>query len=135
MNMKHLILAAAAVVAAPVAAHAQLVEKAFAKAAVAGRTSTLDAFYAVKLDCAPLEWVDVRVVEPPHNGKAVVSKGTVLMYYPETNPRKSCNGKPIEGMRLLYTPNDNAQGDDRIVIEIVNSSGQNLKYTYDIPVK
>jgi hypothetical protein len=55
MNMKLLILAAAAVVAAPLAAHAQLVEKAFAKAAVAGRTSTLDAFYAVKLDCAPLE--------------------------------------------------------------------------------
>jgi hypothetical protein len=53
----------------------------------------------------------------------------------ETNPRKSCNGKPIEGMRLLYTPNDNAQGDDRIIIEIVNSSGQNLKYTYDITVK
>jgi hypothetical protein len=127
MKMKHLILAAAAVVTTPVAAHAQLVEKAFAKAAVAGRTSTLDAFYGVKLDCVPIEWVDVRVVEPPHNGKAVVSKGTVLMHYPDSNPRKGCNGKPIEGMRLLYTPNDNAQGDDRIVIEIINSSGQNLK--------
>jgi hypothetical protein len=135
MKIKHLVLAAAAVLATPVAAHAQLVEKAFAKAAVAGRTSTLDAYYGVKLDCVPIEWIDVRVVEPPQNGKAVVSKGTVVMYYAETNPRKSCNGKPIEAMRLLYSPNEGAQGDDRIVIEIVNSSGQNLKYTYDITVK
>ena len=54
---------------------------------------------------------------------------------PTASADLACNGKPIEGMRLLYTPNDNAQGDDRIVIEIVNSSGQNLKYTYDITVK
>jgi hypothetical protein len=50
-------------------------------------------------------------------------------------PRKSCNSKPVEGQRLLYTLNDNMQGDDRIVVEVINSSGQNLKYTYDITVK
>jgi hypothetical protein len=135
MKINALVLAAAVALAAPVTAHAQMVEKAFSKAAVAGRTSTLDAYYGVKLDCAPIDWVDVRIVEPPQNGKAVVSKGSVLMYYPDTNPRKTCNGKPVEGQRLQYTPNENAQGDDRIVVEVVNSSGQNLKYTYDITVK
>jgi hypothetical protein len=135
MTIKYLLLAVTVAVAAPVTAHAQMVEKAFSKTAVAGRTSTLDSYYAVKLDCAPIEWVEVRIVEPPQNGKAVVSKGSVLMYYPDTNPRKSCNGKPVDGQRLMYTPNDNAQGDDRIVVEVINSSGQNLKYTYDITVK
>jgi hypothetical protein len=135
MRIRHFVIAASVALATPIAAHAQAIEKAFSKAAVAGRTSALDAYYGVTLDCTPIDWVDVRIVESPQSGKAVVSKGTVLMYYPETNARKVCNGKPTVGQRLLYTPNENAQGEDRIVVEVINSSGQNLKYTYDITVK
>ena len=80
MRIRHFVIAATVALATPVAAHAQTIEKAFSKAAVAGRTSALDAYYGVTLDCTPIDWVDVRIVEPPQSGKAVVSKGTVLMY-------------------------------------------------------
>ena len=46
------------------------------------------------------------------------------MYYSEENPRKSCNGKPVEAIRLMYTPNEDARGDDRVVVEVVYSSGE-----------
>jgi hypothetical protein len=135
MKITRLLLAATAVFAASVTAHAQPLEKTFPKAAVAGRTSHLDSYYAVKLDCTPVDWADVRIAQQPQNGKAVTSKGSVLMYYSEENPRKSCNGKPVEAIRLMYTPNDDARGDDRIVVEVVYSSGESRRFTYELTVK
>ena len=128
-------LLAATAVLASLTAHAQPLEKTFPKAAVAGRTSHLDSYYAVKLDCTPVDWTDVRIVQQPQNGKAAVSKGSVQMYYSDDNPRKSCNGKPVEAMRLMYTPNEDARGDDRIVVEVVYSSGESRGFTYELTVK
>jgi len=135
MKITHLLLPATAALASSVAAHAQPLEKTYPKTAVAGRTSQLDFYYAVKLDCSPLDWSDVRIVQQPENGKAEISKGAVLMYYSDENPRKSCNGKSTVAMRLMYTPNENARGDDRIVVEVIYSSGESRKFTYQITVK
>ena len=69
MKITRLLLAATAVLAASVAVHAQPLEKTFPKSAVAGRTSHLDSYYAVKLDCTPVDWADVRIVQQPQTAK------------------------------------------------------------------
>src|SRR5437660_1169305 len=69
-KIAQLLLAGMAVIGMPMTAQAQTVEKVYSKAAVPGRTSTFDAYYGVKLDCTPIEWTDVRIVEQPQKCKA-----------------------------------------------------------------
>jgi hypothetical protein len=135
MKANRTILAAAALLCMPFVALAQTVdEKSFSKTAIAGKASIFDVYYAVKLDCTPIEWVEVRIVQQPESGKAEISRGSVLMQYPDANPRKSCNGKPTMAKRLVYTPDKKATGEDKVVVEVVTSSGSSYRRVYDITV-
>jgi hypothetical protein len=135
MTKNRVMLVAAALLCGPIVAQAQdMDEKAFPKTSISGKASTFDSYYAVKLDCTPLDWVEVRIVQQPENGKAEIVKGTVLMQYPDANPRKSCNGKPTMAKRLVFTPGKKAIGEDKIVVEVVTSAGGSFRRVYDVTV-
>ena len=130
-----MLIAAATVLCGTMVAQAQMTDvKTYHKTAVAGKESTFDFFYAVKLDCTPIDWMEVRIVQQPDMGKAEITKGTVLMQYSDANPRKTCNGKPTMGHLLVFTPSKKAQGDDKIVVEVVTSTGGSFRRVYDVTV-
>jgi hypothetical protein len=77
-----MLIAAATVLCGTMVAQAQMADvKTYYKTAVAGKESTFDFFYAVKLDCTPIDWMEVRIVQQPDMGKAEITKGTVLMQW------------------------------------------------------
>ena len=77
--------------------------------------------------------MEVRIVQQPDMGKAEITEGTVLMQYPDANPR-TCNGKSTMGYLLVYTPSKKVTGEDKIVVEVVTSSGGSFRRVYDVTV-
>ena len=110
-------------------------ENTIEKYAISGRKSTLSPYYSAKLNCTPADWQEVTITQEPQHGKARLIEQTLIMQYPTNNPRSSCNGKSIRGKVLEYTPEKDYKGSDQIVVELVNDTGQLLKFDYKITVK
>jgi hypothetical protein len=103
--------------------------------AVAGKKSNLGSFFSLKLDCTPVDWVDVRVTKAPDNGEAKMVEGNTFPNYTAPNPRVKCNEKSIKGHLLEYTPHKGYAGADRVEVEMISSEGTRALYTIKISVK
>jgi hypothetical protein len=57
------------------------------------------------------------------------------MTYGKDNVRSSCNGKSIKSKTLEYVPSQDYKGADEIVVEAINSAGQQVINTYKMTVK
>ena len=105
-----------------------------AMGAIAGRQTTFGDLYGVTADCVPLNWYEIIITQTPQHGQAhVVSKDEVVSYL-DSNPRKTCNGKPITAKALIYTPDKDYAGGDMIAIQRVSSNGVLENVTYHITV-
>ena len=105
------------------------------KYTISGRKSVFGQYYSVKLNCTPADWTEVTITQEPLHGKAKLVEQLATMQYAKTNPRSSCNGKSIKAKALEYTADKDYKGSDQIVVELVNDTGQLLKFDYKITVK
>jgi hypothetical protein len=105
------------------------------KYSIAGKKSVFGDFYSVKLNCTPSDWQDVKISKAPLNGTAKIFDRTAVIQFAQSNPRSSCNGKTIKAKSLEYTPHYEFKGNDEIVVEAINDSGQMNTYTYKITVR
>ena len=105
------------------------------KYTISGRKSVFHQYYSVKLNCTPADWTEVTITQEPMHGKAKLIDQLATMQYSNTNPRSSCNGKSIKAKALEYIADKDYKGSDQIVVELVNDTGQLLKFDYKITVK
>lgn len=103
--------------------------------AIGGRKSIFAYYYALKMDCSPAAWQDVKLSKSPDNGEAKLKEAMTIINYSAPNPRVKCNGKSTKSMSLEYTPNKGYTGNDLIEVEMINDAGQRNTYTYNITVK
>lgn len=103
--------------------------------AISGKKSSFGTYYAVKLNCAPSDWMEVSITQQPEHGVAKLIDQMVIIQFSKANPRSSCNGKSINGKVLEFTPNKDYKGADEITVELINDSGQFIKYNYKVTVK
>jgi len=145
--MKKIILAAALLTLATVVSNAQQVvdntqntnafnrEYTSQRFAISGRKSVLGYFYGLKPDCAPVEWMEVKIAQAPENGEAKLVDANTLPTYPAPNPRVKCNDRSVQSRALEYTPTKGYVGADYIEVESIDSSGGRSVYKLDITVK
>ena len=104
--------------------------------AVQGKKSILGSYYSLKMDCTPTEWQDVKILKAPDNGEAkLVENYPTFANYNPPNPRTKCNGEKIKATAMEYTPTKGYVGEDAIVAEVINDSGQRSVLKYAIVVK
>jgi len=103
--------------------------------AIAGKKSTLSAFYSLKPDCAPVDWVEVKITKSPENGEAKLVDGNTRANYTAPNPRVKCNDKSTKARVLEYIPTKGYAGPDAIEVELIDSTGARVLYTFNITVK
>lgn len=102
--------------------------------AVSGRTSTLNAFFSLKADCSPMEWIEAFPTTAPEHGKIELVEGVTRPNYVASNPRTVCNGKDVKATLLNYTPFKEYVGPDVVEIELVDSGGAHVKYRFEMTV-
>lgn len=110
-------------------------ETTYDRFAISGRKTRLGHYYAVKLNCQPEDWNEVSISKQPEHGKAMLRDETTVMAYGKNNARSSCNGKSIKAKALEYIPSQDYKGADEIVVEAINSAGQQVINTYKMTVK
>jgi hypothetical protein len=110
-------------------------ESSYDRFAVSGKKTRLGYYYAVKLNCQPEDWNEVSISKQPEHGNATLRDGTTVMSYGKDNVRSSCNGKSIKAKMLEYVPSQDYKGADEIVVESINSAGQQIISTFKVTVK
>ena len=110
-------------------------ETTYDRFAISGKKTRLGQYYAVKLNCQPEDWNEVSISKQPEHGKATLRDETTVMSYGKANVRSSCNGKSIKSKTLEYVPLQDYKGADEIVVEAINSAGQQVINTYKMTVK
>ena len=110
-------------------------ENTYDRFAVSGKKTRLGHYYAVKLNCQPEDWNEVSISKQPEHGKATLRDETTVMSYGKDNARSSCNGKTIKAKTVEYVPSQDYKGADEIVVESINSAGQQVINTYKLTVK
>ena len=110
-------------------------ETTYDRFAISGKKTRLGYYYAVKLNCQPEDWIAVSISKQPEHGKATLRDETTVMTYGKDNVRSSCNGKSIKSKTLEYVPSQDYKGADEIVVEAINSAGQQVINTYKMTVK
>lgn len=110
-------------------------EATYDRFAISGRKTRLGSFYAAKLNCQPEDWNEVSISKQPEHGKATLRDETTVMSYGKANARSSCNGKSIRSKLLEYVPSQDYKGMDEIVVEAINSAGQQIINTCKLTVK
>jgi hypothetical protein len=103
--------------------------------AIGGRKSIFAHYYSLKLDCSLSGWQEVKLSKSPENGEAKLREEMTVINYSAPNPRVKCNGRSTKSMALEYVPTKGYTGSDSIEVELINESGQQIKYTYNITVK
>jgi hypothetical protein len=103
--------------------------------AIGGKKSVLGNFYSLKPDCAPMDWIQVKIVKTPENGDAKLVDANTLPNYTAPNPRVKCNDRSVKSHALEYTPAKGYVGADSIELELIDSAGARVTYTYNITVK
>lgn len=105
-----------------------------AMGAIAGRQTTFGDWYGVAADCMPLDWNEIIITRAPRHGPAQVISKNEPISFPDSNPRKACNGKPIAAKALIYTPDKTYAGSDTMAVQKVSSNGVMETVTYNITV-
>jgi hypothetical protein len=101
--------------------------------AIAGRISTLNYFYSLKPDCAPMDRYEITITKPPENVEAKLIDVNTIPNYTAPNPRVKCNDKSVKARGLEYTPAK--AGTDEIEVEGIDSGGSCVTYKFNITVK
>jgi hypothetical protein len=112
-------------------------ETTYDRFAISGRKTRLGHYYdyATKLNCQPEDWNEVSISKQPEHGKVTLRDATTVMSYGKDNVRSSCNGKSIKSKALEYVPSQDYKGADEIVVEAINSAGQQVIHTFKLTVK
>jgi hypothetical protein len=105
-----------------------------AMGAIAGRQTTFADWYAIAADCVPLNWYEIIITRAPQHGEAQVVSKDEPISYPDSNPRKTCNGKPIAAKALTYTPDKAYAGADSMAVQKISSNGYLETVTFTITV-
>jgi hypothetical protein len=113
----------------------QLPEATEVKFTLAGKRSFIRDFYSVNLDCSPVDWTEVNIVEQPAHGTAGVASRETQMFYADPNPRKVCTGKAVKSRVVTYQPNADYAGEDGMVVETINSEGFASRIRFNIIVR
>jgi hypothetical protein len=105
------------------------------KTTINGRKSLLNYFFSLKGDCAPTDWIEVKIIKAPENGEAKLIDGNAFPAYTAPNPRVKCNDRSVKAKGLEYVPTKGYAGDDQIIVEMIDNGGSHGTYTFNITVK
>jgi hypothetical protein len=102
--------------------------------AIAGRQTTFGDWYGIGLDCLSWDWEEIIISTAPQHGHAQVISKNDVVNFPDSNPRKICNGRQVASKALTYTPDKTYSGTDMMVVQKVSASGVMETATYNITV-
>jgi hypothetical protein len=116
------LLVALAIVCSISAAHAQLFGGP-TRYAVSGKPLKIYSASSTNPDCTSAGSVEVRITQPPQNGRIVVSSRQVFPSFPESNVRSACNRRRVPGVELSYVSNRGYAGPDSASVEVIYPTG------------
>lgn len=102
--------------------------------ATIGQRLRLEFLYALNVDCSSMGAINVRIVEQPKHGTAVVQQAAGKTSFPKENPRSQCNDRDSAGMFVLYDPESDFSGADSVTIEGAFPNGAVTRRHYSITV-
>lgn len=104
------------------------------RTAIAEQRTRVGFLHEVERDCAPIRFTEIRIVEPPRSGDAVIEPWTDHPGYARDSLRHACNQQPTEGAALLYRSRAGHRGADAVTLEMVYPDGRarRLRYVIDI---
>jgi hypothetical protein len=97
--------------------------------------SSLGPFSSLNDDCTVQSHARVRILQPPQNGVARVALRRGVASFTANNSFARCNGSPITGTYVDYTPRDGFVGTDRFRIEIVFADGERRVLAPELTVR
>src|SRR5262245_31436559 len=89
----------------------------------------------VNSDCSSGGLPALRFTTLPQNGTARTEEITIPIDRPASDPRSSCNGKPVQALAIFYKPNAGYTGTDNVVIDIDFHMGGVRRFVYKITVR
>jgi hypothetical protein len=100
-----------------------------------GKQRQVGFFTQVNPDCTSAGDIDARVTKEPKSGKVELEQGLGFPLYAQTSPLAKCNGKQVQGFRVLYRSNDAFAGKDAFDVEFIGPLGGNFVWKYTVTVK
>jgi hypothetical protein len=86
-------------------------------------------------DCTSIPFANVRIVEEPRHGEAILRQDTGFTNFAKDNPRFECNQQRTDGTAILYRGEAGYAGRDSVTVEIVYADGRETSVRYSIDVK
>jgi hypothetical protein len=140
---------ALALILTPAAVSAQDTKKTAAKAeitrpiaetivnrdAFSGSEIRIAAMQVVNADCTSGPTPLLRIATAPQNGEQRQEEVTVPVDRKASDPRASCNGKPVTAVGVFYKSKDGFTGKDNVVIEVDFKNGNVRRFNYKITVR
>ena len=105
------------------------------KTFVSGKTSKLEFYYTLNVDCSSIGDATVRIISGPSNGSISIVKGSGYSRFTQDNQRYVCNARPSQGVNVMYTPRSGFSGSDSVTLEVIFASGSSRTLTYNVVVK
>lgn len=105
------------------------------RGALSGQRQEIFAVYNNSYDCATLGYPTMKVAIPPSHGQVAVEKGTVVAAYPQSDPRRACNGKPVPATLIYYISEPNFVGTDSVAFDRIGVQGGYGYYVFSINVR
>lgn len=105
------------------------------RTAVSGQEIKIMFFTSLNPDCTSAGWFNVRVPQPPENGRLRIEKTTDYPNYVAGNQRYACNLKKVPGTRVMYRSNEGYLGPDQVQLEGLTESGADMTTMFNITVK
>ncbi|WP_148293656.1 hypothetical protein [Azospirillum sp. B4] len=100
-----------------------------------GQDRQLAYFVSLHEDCTVMPGLDVRVLNPPGHGTAVVREGKDYPSYAAGNPHAACNKAAAPSQQLWYQPAPGFTGTDILLVQVFWPMGKAQTQTYTITVK
>ena len=86
-------------------------------------------------DCTASLDFSLKTTQEPANGKLSLQNGDIWLSLPESNPHHACDGKKIQGTRVLYQSNKDYVGSDAVTLDTIFNDGSEWIDQINITVK
>jgi hypothetical protein len=100
-----------------------------------GKQRQVGFFYQLNPDCSSAGDIDSRLTKEPKNGKAELEQGLGFPFFTPDSPFAKCNGKQVQGVKVLYQSNEGFTGKDAFDVEFIGPLGGNYVWKYTVTVK
>jgi hypothetical protein len=90
----------------------------------AAKAVRLGPFSGLNDDCSVQSYAAVRILQQPRNGTLAVVRSSGVATFAANNAFARCNGAPIRGTFVNYTPRAGYEGPETFRIEVIFADGE-----------